>query len=284
MRRALFVLFAIIFGLGSGNLLSQELSVYLWNAPGPHPEDVQLRLQKTQVPISRLASINSLPMHIVFLVDVSRHQLGLFSLAERYIGSIANAVQSPNVLFTVRLATKERVIIAESSTADGMAKALDEFNLAQTNVSPSLFGGVLQALTGPDDRPVRELVVISDDDDDIKGRQRKILANAAAGAHARFFSLLLAHRDFYGTHARPRSGVELNRLTDAFGGEQYWTNWQKRSSDKTILDALGKRLANGTLVIFEIPKGTPVKPGLHHLSATLANGKSESSSKFLVTH
>lgn len=287
MGRALFVLFVIISGLGPGQLLSQEFSVYLWNAPGPHPEDIRFHLRKTEIPISHLASINGLPIHIVFVVDVSRHQLGLISLAERYIGSIANAVQSPDVLFTVRLATKERLIIAESSTAGGMAKALGEYDLsqlAQANVTPSLFQGIVQFITEPDSRPVRELVVVSDEDDDIKGRQRKVLANEAARTHTRFFSLLLAQRDFYGTHARPRSGVELNRLTDSSGGDQYWTNWQKRGSDKTALDALSRRLTNGTLVTFEIPQETPLKVGLHCLGATRANGKRESSSHFLVAH
>jgi hypothetical protein len=135
-------------------------------------------------------------------------------------------------------------------------------------------------LNGPS---VQEVVVVSDDDDDLNGRQRKELEEKMSDSHIRAFSLLVAYEPLYGTRSRARLGVELNKLSYASGGEQFGTNWDRRTSDGAVLHELASALTAGEFASFTLPATAEIHRGKYQLTVDFGSRVTRShSSTFIV--
>jgi len=248
------------------------------NESAQNSTPVKLFLDAHELPITRVERLPNTPLHVVFVLDNGGHQQGLMSLARDYVVKLATAVHNSQPTFTVVSAAKDPEILAQtgdpSALQSELAHADTPLNSPQEE-SADLNAGIALAANLLSDAPgVRDIVILSDDDDDINGKGMQSVKTQLATAHIRCFSILLAQHDFFGTKARTAWGVRLNSLANFSGGAQYNTYWQSRQSDEVVLRTVAARVSSGNLVSFSIPANLNVRPGVYYLKVQLGDGKS----------
>ena len=209
-------------------------------------------------------------------------------LAINYVAKLAGSLHNPEVTYTVLASGKEAQVMAEASNVPDLLEQIKQVNLSphpDRNDSEGLYEGaskaveILKQTSG-----VRSVVILSDDDDDIKSKEIQKLKTEFAEHHIRCYSILLANRDFYGTKARSAAGIHLRSLSTFTGGGQYQTNWQERRADLSVLSAITARMTEGSIISFTLPEHLGAKPGTYSLKAQLGQtGKSYKTTPFVVS-
>jgi hypothetical protein len=238
----------------------------------------KLFLGKQELTISGIENVSALPLSVVFVIDRAPHQSSLVQLELDYIGQLAESIANPEMTFSVIAGGKDPPIVAEAHSAAALVAALKEVDLTphrDNKEAEGLYDGASKAVSLLDQSPgVRSIVFFSDDDDDISGKRLQELKQQVAVSHIRCYSVLIAHRDFYGSKARTASGIRLNTLGRFSGGGKYETNWQDRRSDPFALRAVALNISHGSLVTFSLPEHLFVKPGIYNLKLQLGmNGQ-----------
>lgn len=255
----------------------------------PAKDDVKnwrLSYKTQELSLVSVENLPTAPLHIVFVLDVSRHQQRLLPLTLDYLEQLAGVINNSQPDFTVVPATQNADVIVQAHTAAELRTRLttmDSSALASLASNPSLPAGILKGLKllGAQSGS-RVVVLFADDNDEIDSASQKALKLKLAAAHVRCFTILVSNHDFFGTKARSRRADKIESLASFSGGQTYETDWQRRSSDITQLQKAAFRISQGTVLNFEFPQASPFKPGVYKLRARFAGGQREFSTSPVI--
>ncbi len=275
MTRFLFLV-VVLFVPGASVVAQDNSEQLIVNVSTPNPQHgtvapLKLFLKGRELQVLSVQRPPDVPLDVVFVLDNGGHQLRMMTLAQNYVVMLASGIRESQIKFTVLLAAKEPLVLEETSKASELKSRLAQNNTAQPSSNDDagdLAGGVTEAVhILKESRGVRVIVVVSDEDDNISGKDLQELKEQVVSAHILCYSILLAEHDFFGTKARSAWGVRLHQLSDFSGGEQYQTDWQNRKADPKPLSIVAERISDEGLVTFKLPADLHIKSGLYTSNA-----------------